>query len=73
MRDYFIRRLLLVPVTLFGLTLAVFLITRFAPGGPYENALKAGMLGQGGEAARGSKEGSSGAIDDEAKEALASY
>lgn len=73
MRDYFIRRLLLVPVTLFGLTLAVFLITRFAPGGPYETALKAGMLGQGGEAARGSKEGNSGAIDDEAKEALAAY
>ncbi len=73
MRDYFIRRLLLIPVTLFGLTLAVFLITRFAPGGPLEAALKAGAIGQNGEAAKSTREGSSGGIDDEAKEALATY
>lgn len=72
MRDYFIRRLLLVPLTLFGLTLVVFLITRFAPGGPLETALKAGALAQAGESARGSRE-SEGGIDDEAKEALAAY
>ncbi len=73
MRDYFIRRLLLVPITLFGLTLLVFLITRIAPGGPLETALKAGMLGQGGEAARGSREEAGAGIDDAAKEALAAH
>jgi len=39
MRDYFIRRLLLIPPTLFGVTLIVFLITRAVPGGPLERAL----------------------------------
>lgn len=73
MRDYFIRRLLLVPITLFGLTLLVFLITRIAPGGPLETALKAGMLAQGGEDARGSREESGAGIDDAAKEALAAH
>jgi microcin C transport system permease protein len=36
MRAYFIRRLLLIPPTLFGITLLVFVITRFVPGGPVE-------------------------------------
>ena len=71
MREYFLRRLLLVPITLFGLTLVVFLITRFAPGGPLETALKAATLGQSGEGSS-SREGSGG-IDDTAKEALANY
>lgn len=71
MRDYFIRRLLLIPVTLFGLTLVVFLVTRFAPGGPLETALKAATLGQNGESSS-SREGSGG-IDDAAKESLANY
>jgi len=39
MRDYFIRRLLLIPPTLFGITLIVFFITRFVPGGPMEQAI----------------------------------
>jgi len=39
MRDYFIRRLLLIPPTLLGVTLLVFAITRFVPGGPLERAL----------------------------------
>ena len=39
MRAYFMRRLLLVVPTLFGITLVVFLITRFAPGGPVEQAI----------------------------------
>lgn len=74
MRDYFIRRLLLVPLTLFGLTLLVFLVTRFAPGGPLETALMAGTLGQGGESVRGARESKGGSgIDDQAKEALAAY
>lgn len=39
MRAYFLRRLLLLPVTLVGITLIVFMITRFVPGGPLEQAL----------------------------------
>jgi microcin C transport system permease protein len=39
MRAYFLRRLLLVPPTLLGITLIVFIITRLAPGGPLEQAI----------------------------------
>ncbi|MCB1646746.1 MAG: ABC transporter permease [Pseudomonadales bacterium] len=39
MRDYFIRRLLLIPPTLLGITIIVFAITRLVPGGPLERAL----------------------------------
>ncbi len=39
MRDYFFRRLLLIPPTLLGVTLLVFFITRLVPGGPIERAL----------------------------------
>ncbi len=40
MREYFIRRFLLIPPTLLGVTLIVFTITRFVPGGPMERALQ---------------------------------
>ena len=58
MRAYFIRRLLLIPPTLLGVTLVVFILTRFVPGGPVESLLaqmrrasadggaRAGMVGQ---------------------------
>ncbi|MFT6645948.1 MAG: microcin C transport system permease protein, partial [Patiriisocius sp.] len=36
MRDYFIRRLMLIPPTLLGVTIIVFAITRLVPGGPLE-------------------------------------
>jgi microcin C transport system permease protein len=39
MRAYFLRRLLLLPPTLIGITLIVFFITRIVPGGPLEQAL----------------------------------
>ncbi len=39
MRDYFIRRLLLIPPTLIGVTIIVFAITRLVPGGPLERAI----------------------------------
>lgn len=39
MRDYFLRRFLLIPPTLIGVTLIVFFITRLVPGGPIERAL----------------------------------
>ena len=39
MRDYFIRRMLLIPPTLLGISVLVFAITRLAPGGPLEQAM----------------------------------
>ena len=40
MKVYFLRRLLLVPVTLFGITLLVFILMRAAPGGPVQRDLQ---------------------------------
>lgn len=56
MRDYFIRRLLLVPITLFGITLIAFTLTRVAPGGPLEVALMQAAMGGDGEAARSARD-----------------
>ena len=39
MRDYFIRRALLIIPTLIGITMLVFMVTRFVPGGPMERAI----------------------------------
>lgn len=39
MRDYFFRRLMLIPPTLLGITVIVFIITRLVPGGPLERAI----------------------------------
>jgi microcin C transport system permease protein len=39
-KSYFFRRLLLIPPTLLGITLLVFTITRFVPGGPMERMLQ---------------------------------
>lgn len=41
MRDYVLRRLLLVPLTFVGITFVAFCFTRFVPGGPIEQALAA--------------------------------
>lgn len=56
MRDYFIRRLLLIPPTLIGVTLLVFAITRFVPGGPLERAIMEARMSESrrGDANRGS-------------------
>jgi microcin C transport system permease protein len=45
-KAYFIRRLLLIPPTLIGITLMVFMIMRLAPGGPVERDLQR-MMSQG--------------------------
>ena len=39
MRDYFVRRLLLIIPTLLGITIIVFAVTRLVPGGPLERAI----------------------------------
>ncbi|MGB0993549.1 MAG: ABC transporter permease, partial [Akkermansiaceae bacterium] len=43
MKAYFIRRLLLVPPTLLGITLVVFLIMRLAPGSQLEKEMQSAM------------------------------
>lgn len=51
MRHYLLRRLLLLPPTLFGILLIAFVITRFVPGGPLEQAIaekRAAMEARGG-------------------------
>lgn len=57
MLAYFIRRLLLIPPTFIGMTLAVFAITRATPGGPLEQSLLEAQMG--GEKARATREQSS--------------
>lgn len=58
MKAYFIRRLLLVPPTLIGITLTVFLIMRLTPGSPIEKEMQAAM-------AAGSEEGGGSAREED--------
>lgn len=51
MANYFLRRLLLVIPTFLGITLAVFVITHFVPGGPVERQLMRMRMGASTEAA----------------------
>ena len=56
MATYFLRRLLLVIPTFLGITLAVFVITHFVPGGPVERRImqtQMAAMSQGGAAAAG--------------------
>ena len=39
MRNYIIKRLLLIPITLLGILALNFVIVQFAPGGPVEHTL----------------------------------
>lgn len=45
MREYIIRRLLLMPITLIGITFVVFCLTRMVPGGPVERMLQEHAIG----------------------------
>jgi len=72
MRDYFLRRLLLIPPTLLGVTIIVFVITRLVPGGPLERAImETQQMSMTGGAA--SSVGQGMAISDEQLEALKEY
>lgn len=57
MTGYFVRRLLLIVPTFIGITMAVFLITSFVPGGPIERQIMRYRFGTAGE---GGATGSSG-------------
>jgi microcin C transport system permease protein len=68
MTGYFVRRFLLIIPTFLGITLAVFVVTRFVPGGPVErqimNLMSRGAEGGGGGAGRGAFEIPQEAIDE---------
>jgi microcin C transport system permease protein len=63
MRAYFLRRLLLLPPTLIGITLIVFFITRIVPGGPLEQALMQAQTMSGGRHASLGGQGSTLSAD----------
>ncbi len=69
MRDYFIRRFLLILPTLIGATMLVFLITRFAPGGPMDKAMQTALAKEGGHGGKNA----GGSLTEEKKEELAAY
>lgn len=69
MRDYFIRRFLLIFPTLIGATLVVFFITRITPGGPLEAALRQAASLQ---SERGMKDAGA-SLSEEQKEEMAAY
>lgn len=74
MRAYFLRRLLLVVPTLVGITLVVFLITRFAPGGPVEQAIMRAQSGGGEPGAAGGRMGhGGGALSEDQLNQLKAY
>jgi len=69
MRDYFIRRFLLMIPTLIGATMVVFFITRVTPGGPLEAALRQAAQQQG----EGGMKDAGASLSEEQKEEMAAY
>ena len=67
MRAYILRRLLLIPITLLGITFIVFSITRFLPGGPLEQALQQATMAENG---RNSKAAGAGSLSPEQLEQM---
>jgi microcin C transport system permease protein len=73
MRDYFLRRLLLIPPTLLGVTIIVFAITRLVPGGPLERAIMESQQVSMSGGASSQAVGQGMAISDEQLQALKEY
>ncbi len=78
MTAYFIRRLLLIPFTFVAITLMVYTVLRFVPGGPIEQAETAMKLGAmqgeaGSRSSGGVTDESEQQLDDESLEALQRY
>jgi len=69
-KSYFLRRLLLIPPTLAGITLLVFVITRFVPGGPMERMLHEATRGADQSGKRTSSNQSQGGLSEEQLEEL---
>jgi len=73
MRDYFFRRLLLVPPTLIGVTIIVFAITRLVPGGPLERAIMEAQQASAGGGMSTQMAGQGMAISEEQLQHLRAY
>ncbi|SVE39611.1 uncharacterized protein METZ01_LOCUS492465, partial [marine metagenome] len=71
MLDYFIRRFLLIPPTLLGISFMVFLVTRAAPGGPIEQAMM--QMQQMSEEGSSGGQAETGLLDEEQKKDLERY
>ncbi len=69
-KSYFLRRLLLIPPTLIGITLLVFTITRFVPGGPLDRMLQEASRGadQGGKRSSTSSQAQGGLSEEQLEE-----
>ncbi len=71
MLAYLFRRLLLVPVTMLGVTFLVFFVSRLVPGGPVAQAMQAAMSsGNEEQQSDRSKEEGGGGLNDDSAEAL---
>ncbi|MBK1829249.1 ABC transporter permease [Verrucomicrobiaceae bacterium R5-34] len=68
MKAYFIRRFLLVPLTLLGVTVIVFALTRFMPGSPMERAMQRAAQAEDNSKSSGSE--NQGGLSDEQLEEL---
>ncbi len=70
MKSYFLRRLLLIPPTMVGITLLVFAITRFVPGGPMDRMLQEAARGadQGGKPSSSSNQAQGGLSEEQIEE-----
>jgi microcin C transport system permease protein len=71
MTSYFIRRFLLIIPTFIGITLAVFLVMQFVPGGPVERQImryQMAAMAQGGETAAASGRGSNALPEEQIEE-----
>ncbi len=76
MTTYFLRRLLLVPVTFLVITFLGYTVLRIAPGGPIEQAerqLRAAAMGEGGGGGGGFGGAEGMALDEKAREELLIY
>jgi microcin C transport system permease protein len=69
-KSYFLRRLLLIPPTMIGITLLVFTITRFVPGGPLDRMLQEASRGadSGGKRASTSSQAQGGLSEEQLEE-----
>lgn len=72
LRDYVVRRLLLMIPTFLGITFATFLLCQFVPGGQIDQ-LRLAMAGAGGEGAHGGGRGQLVIPDDQLKQLKAFY
>ena len=69
MKSYFLRRFLLLPPTLLGITFLVFAITRFVPGGPMDRMLQqAAGTAEGGGAKKAASDAGGGLSEEQVEE-----